>query len=86
MHVERRKPRVSVLMPTYGQAHFIRRALDSLLAQSLTDWELIVVDDGSPDDTPKIVQPYLADPRIRYSRFARNRGLGARVCGVLPAR
>ncbi len=77
MPVERRTPRVSVLMPTYGQAHFIRRALDSLLAQSLTDWELIVVDDGSPDDTRKIVLPYLADPRIRYYRFARNRGLGA---------
>ena len=40
-------PRVSVLMPTYRQAHFIRRALDSLLAQTLVDWEALIVDDGS---------------------------------------
>ncbi|MDQ2828890.1 MAG: glycosyltransferase [Chloroflexota bacterium] len=43
-------PAVSVLMPTYGHAPFIRRALDSLVAQTVADWELIIVDDGSPDD------------------------------------
>ena len=42
---------VSVLMPTYGQAAFLGRAVASLLAQTLTDWELVVVDDGSPDAT-----------------------------------
>ena len=70
-------PRVSVLMPTFQQAAFIRRALDSLCAQSLRDWELHVVDDGSTDATRAAVAPYLEDPRIRYARFERNRGLGA---------
>ena len=69
-------PRVSVLMPTYRQAHFIRRALDSLLAQTLVDWEALIVDDGSGDDTAEVVRPYLADPRIRYRRLAHNTGLG----------
>jgi glycosyltransferase involved in cell wall biosynthesis len=70
-------PLVSVLLPTYDQANFIGRAIDSLLCQRLADWELIVVDDGSPDHTEDVVKPYLADPRIRYERLPRNRGLGA---------
>ncbi len=71
------RPRVSVLMPTYEQAAFIRRALESLCAQSLGDWELRIVDDGSTDDTRAAVAPYLEDARIHYARFERNRGLGA---------
>jgi hypothetical protein len=69
-------PRVSVIMPTFKQARFLRRAIDSLLTQSLTDWELIVVDDGSPDDTQAILASFLEDPRIRGIRFDANRGLG----------
>jgi hypothetical protein len=69
-------PSVCVLMPTYEQVRFIARALDSLLAQTLTDWEAIVVDDGSRDGTAQAVLPYLDDRRIRYYRFAENRGLG----------
>jgi hypothetical protein len=64
-------------MPTHGHAHFIVRAIESLLAQTLTQWELIVVDDASPDDTGPEVRRYLADPRIRYERLSRNVGLGA---------
>ena len=69
-------PRVSVVMPTYGHAAFIGRALESILAQTLRDWELLVVDDGSPDGTDRIVEPYLEDARIRYRRLERNEGLG----------
>jgi glycosyltransferase involved in cell wall biosynthesis len=70
-------PRVSVLMPTYNQAAFIRRALASLLAQSLEDWELVVVDDGSTDETPAVLARYAADSRVRLTRLERNGGLGA---------
>ncbi len=70
-------PQVSVLMPTYGQRGFIARAIQSLLGQTLTDWELIIIDDGSPDDTHAEVLPYLGDTRIRYERLAHNVGLGA---------
>ncbi|GAC1359642.1 MAG: hypothetical protein NVSMB42_19010 [Herpetosiphon sp.] len=69
-------PRVSVLMPTYRHADFIRRALASLRAQSFEQWELIIVDDGSPDCTAALVQEYLHDQRIVYHRLDRNRGVG----------
>src|SRR5437868_609328 len=68
--------RVSVLMPTYAQGAFILRAISSLLAQTFEDWELIIVDDGSPDDTHDLVKPYLADERIRYHQLEGNWGLG----------
>lgn len=70
-------PRISVVMPTYNQAAFIRRAIDSLLDQVWTDWELLIVDDGSTDATADVVQPALADPRLRYVRLPENAGLGA---------
>ncbi len=70
-------PLVSVLMPTFNQATFIRRALESLLAQTLRRWELVIVDDGSTDDTPLVVQPSLSDARIHYHRLDKNQGLGA---------
>lgn len=71
------QPVVSVLMPTYGHAAFIRRAVGSLFAQSLSDWELVIVDDASPDDTPAALAPWLADPRVTYTRLPQNVGLGA---------
>lgn len=70
-------PHVSVLMPTFDRAPFIPRAVDSLRAQTLADWELVIVDDGSRDGTPDAVRPLLADERIRYHRLPTNRGLGA---------
>ncbi|MFM8319375.1 MAG: glycosyltransferase family 2 protein [Chloroflexota bacterium] len=68
---------ISVLMPVYQQAHFIRRAVYSLLCQSFNDWELIVVDDGSFDGPRQALGEYLDDPRLRFLRLERNRGLGA---------
>src|SRR4051812_39403394 len=70
-------PLVSVLMPTFRQAAFIRRALESVLAQSLWDWELIIIDDGSPDETERLVSPFLDDSRLMYQKLDCNRGLGA---------
>jgi hypothetical protein len=64
-------------MPTFNQAAFIRRALESLRAQTFVDWELVIVDDGSTDATPDAIAAYLADPRICYHRLATNHGLGA---------
>jgi hypothetical protein len=80
-------PRVSVLMPSYGQAHFIARALDSLLAQSLPDWEAIIVDDGADQATRAAIAPFLADRRMRCLRRVRNGGLGAALnMGLAAAR
>ena len=69
-------PRVSVVMPAYGQAAVLPRAIRSLLAQDLAAWELIVVDDGSPDDTTAALEPFLGDRRVRLIRGVDNGGLG----------
>ncbi len=68
--------KVSVILPTYNRARFLPRAIHSVLGQSYGDLELIVVDDGSEDDTPDVVGN-IADPRVRYVRIARNQGISA---------
>jgi glycosyltransferase involved in cell wall biosynthesis len=73
------RPIVSVLMPSYNQSAFIARALESLLAQSFKDWEAIIIDDGSTDNTPAIVARFTADPRLHYHQLPSNRGVGAAV-------
>jgi glycosyltransferase involved in cell wall biosynthesis len=70
-------PRVSVVLPTHDRATFLPRAIASLLAQELRDWELRIVDDGSGDGTEAVLRPYLEDPRIHLRRLPANRGLGA---------
>ena len=68
-------PKVSIGMPVYNGEAFIREALDSLLAQTFTDFELIISDNASTDGTEAICREYAAkDARIRYVRQAENRG------------
>ncbi|OWQ94164.1 glycosyltransferase family 2 protein [Sphingopyxis witflariensis] len=69
-------PHISVIVPAYGVAHLLSEALDSLLAQTFTQWEAIVIDDGAPDDVAGAVSPYLADPRFRFFATA-NHGVAA---------
>ena len=70
------QPKVSVITVTYNREAFIREAIDSIRAQSFTDWELIVVDDASTDNTRQIVDMYIAtDTRIRYYRNEKNLGI-----------
>lgn len=60
-------PLVSIIIPTYNRAHLISETLDSVLAQTYTNWECIVVDDGSTDHTKEVVQAYVdKDPRFRF--------------------
>lgn len=58
-------PRISVIVPAYGVAHLLAEALASLQAQSLTDWEAIVIDDGAPDDVAGACAAFADDPRIK---------------------
>ena len=67
-------PRVSVVMAVYDGEPFLRAALDSVLAQTFRDFELIVVDDGSTDGSAAIVRA-IADPRVRLLSNERNLGL-----------
>jgi glycosyltransferase involved in cell wall biosynthesis len=76
------EPLFSVIIATFNRAALLPRALDSLLAQTETDWEAIIVDDGSSDATAAVVRPYLVQsPQLRYIyhanrgvAFSRNRG------------
>jgi hypothetical protein len=72
-------PTVSVIMPTHRQTAFLPIAVTSLFSQSTSEWELIVVDDGCPDDVPAALGPFLGDPRVSYHRLPENRGLGAAI-------
>src|SRR4051812_39965043 len=60
-------PKVSVIIPSYNHASFLREAMQAVLDQTYEDWELIVVDDCSPDDSYELAQAY-RDPRIRVYR------------------
>ena len=71
-----RTPKVSVITPAYKAARYIGQAIESVQAQTLTDWEMIIVDDASPDETAEVVKRYLDDPRIKLIRSERNRGNG----------
>jgi len=66
-----KSPRVSVVVASRNYGQYIREALDSVRNQTFRDFELIVIDDGSTDDTESIVRPYLSDPRFRYIRCDR---------------
>lgn len=83
-------PRLSVIIPCYRQAHFVARAVESVLSQEGVTVEAIVVDDGSPDDVPAALAPFAADVRVRLLRqenrglsAARNAGLAAAVGDVV---
>jgi glycosyltransferase involved in cell wall biosynthesis len=67
-------PLVSIVLPTWNRAALLRPTLDSIRAQTLADWELLVVDDGSTDGTEELVRGY-GEPRFAYMKNARGRGV-----------
>jgi len=72
------RPSISVVIATHNYGRFLPDAIRSVQAQTFTDWECIIVDDASTDDTPKIVAGFKgADQRIRYTRNATNLGPGS---------
>jgi glycosyltransferase involved in cell wall biosynthesis len=78
-------PLVSVILPTYNRAFSLERAIRSVLRQTFQDFELILIDDGSTDNTQDIIQS-IKDPRIRYLQLEANKGAGAaRNIGILAS-
>lgn len=69
-------PMVSVLIPTYKKAYFLGEAIESVLSQTFSDFELIIVDDCSNDNTREIVSKYLYDKRIFFYENEKNLGIG----------
>ncbi len=79
------KPRVSVILPTFNRATWLPMSVPSVLQQSYTDLELIVVDDGSTDNTPGVMRQF-DDPRLSYIRLPMNQGANtARNTGLQRA-
>jgi len=74
MAISAAPPRVTFVVATYNYAHYLPHALDSLLMQTCSAWEAIVIDDASTDDTPRVLERYRDDPRIRVVRHATNNG------------
>lgn len=81
------RPRFSIIIPIYNEETYLREAIDSVLAQTVSDWELLLVDDGSTDNSFAICADYAAmDKRIRVLRQP-NRGLSAaRNAGLAAAK
>ena len=74
-------PLVSIIIPTYNRAHLIGETLESVITQTYVNWECIVVDDGSTDNTSEILKSYSAkDNRIQYHQRPSNRPKGANAC------
>ena len=83
-----KKPTVSAIIPTYNRAHLIGRAIQSVLKQTYKDFELIIVDDGSTDNTEDIIKEFQKkDERIKYICHDKNKGgSAARNTGIKAAR
>jgi glycosyltransferase involved in cell wall biosynthesis/acyl carrier protein len=74
--------KVSVVIPTYNYARFLATAVESALNQTYRNLEIVVVDDGSTDDTPAVMQPFLDNPRVRYIRQENRGASAARNVGI----
>ncbi|MDF2943089.1 MAG: glycosyltransferase [Herbinix sp.] len=80
----KQSPSVSIIMPTFNRENIIYKAIDSVINQNYQNWELIVVDDRSTDNTKKIIKSYIEkDCRIKYILNTQKKGpAGARNCGI----
>ncbi len=75
METDKQKTKVSVIIPTYNREKVLSRAVKSVLNQTFTDFEILVVDDGSTDNTKNIIQELQRqDKRIKYFRYTPNKG------------
>ncbi|MBS1515709.1 MAG: glycosyltransferase family 2 protein [Bacteroidetes bacterium] len=86
MKIENQKYGVSVIVTTYNRKKFLKRALDSLLKQSFKNFEVIIIDDGSKDDSEKIIFKYLKDnSNFRYLRHSNRKNPLSVNSGILLA-
>jgi glycosyltransferase involved in cell wall biosynthesis len=79
-------PLVSIIIPAYNAAPYISDAIRSVQQQTYTNWELLITDDGSTDDTATAAKPFLADERIRYTRQTNSGVSAARNNGIAASR
>jgi glycosyltransferase involved in cell wall biosynthesis len=76
-----KEPQVSIIMASYNRAHFIGETLDSILNQTFENWECLIIDDGSADNTKEILRPYLLrDSRLNYYERTKDHKKGLPGC------
>jgi len=80
------KPLVSVVITAFNCAEFLTAAIDSVLAQTYRDYEIVIVNDGSTDDTDDVVQPYLKDQRLSYYKKKNGGASSSRNLGIQNSR
>ena len=76
------RPRVSVIVPCYNHAAFVRETIESIRAQTYPDVELIVVDDASPDDSAAVIEAARAERDFVFLRNPRNLGVNGERQGI----
>jgi glycosyltransferase involved in cell wall biosynthesis len=77
------RPAISVILPTYDRAPLLAEAIESVVAQSITEWELIVVDDGSSDESFAVVDAFLLEhANIRYMKHRNRKAALSRNAGI----
>lgn len=80
-HINKVTPKISIIIPIYNAFPYIKEMLDSIQTQTFTDWELILVDDGSTDNGPQLINTYVeSDHRITYVKRPDDRIKGACTC------
>ena len=80
-------PYFSIILPTYNRSELLKKAIGSIMTQTYNDWELIIVDDGSTDDTKAIVETFTQnDPRIKYLYQINSERSAARNNGINNAK
>ena len=76
-------PKISIIVPVYKAEKYLNRCIDSILAQTFTDWELLLIDDGSPDRSGEICDEYaLRDSRIKVWHRQNGGPSSARNLGI----
>jgi len=76
----------SIIIPTYNREKLIGFAINSVIEQEFTDWELIIIDDGSTDSTKEVIEPYLKDERVKYIFQKNAERSTARNNGILKSK
>jgi len=79
-------PFFSIILPTYNRANTINKPIESVIRQTYLDWELIIVDDGSSDNTKNVISKYLDDNRIKYFFQTNKERSAARNFGIINAK
>lgn len=76
-------PEISIVVCSYNRAKYLNRCIDSVINQSFTDWELVIVDDGSQDNTFEVVNPYINNfQKIRYLKHQNKKQCYAKNAGI----